>query len=113
MAEPKITFVGAGSAEFAARLITDVLATPGLDSGAFALIDVDGARLDLSRQIAEMLVRASGKGWRVTASTEREELLPGTDYLINSIEVAGLACVEPDYEIPLKYGVDQCIGAPR
>src|SRR5207249_741195 len=75
-----------------------------------ALIDVDGARLDLSRQIAEMLVRASGKGWRVTTSTEREELLPGTDYLINSIEVAGLACVEPDYEIPLKYGVDQCIG---
>ena len=49
MAEPKITFVGAGSAEFAARLITDVLATPGLDSGTFALIDVDVGEVLLER----------------------------------------------------------------
>src|SRR5438270_1586188 len=110
MPNPKITYIGAGSSVFAARLITDVVATPGLDAGTFALIDVDAARLDLSRQIAEMLVRSSGKDWEVQTSTDREELLPGTDYLINSIEVAGLACVEPDYEIPLKYGVDQCIG---
>jgi alpha-galactosidase len=107
---PKITYVGAGSTEFAARLITDVVATPGLDAGTFALIDVDAERLELSRRIAEMVVAASGKEWQVLTSTERAELLPGTDYLINSIEVAGLACVEPDYEIPLRYGVDQCIG---
>lgn len=107
---PKITYVGAGSAEFAARLITDLVATPGLDAGTFALVDIDAGRLDLSRRIAERVVAASGKDWRVESSTDREELLPGTDYLINSIEVAGLACVEPDYEIPLKYGVDQCIG---
>ena len=56
------------------------------------------------------MIAASGKDWRVLSSTQREELLPGTDYLINSIEVAGLANVQPDYEIPLKYGVDQCIG---
>jgi alpha-galactosidase len=56
------------------------------------------------------VVQASGKDWKVVSSTEREELLPGSDYLINSIEVAGLASVEPDYQIPLKYGVDQCIG---
>jgi len=56
------------------------------------------------------VIAASGKDWRVLSSTQREELLPGTDYLINSIEVAGLANVQPDYEIPLKYGVDQCIG---
>jgi alpha-galactosidase len=110
MPSPKITYVGAGSAEFAARLITDVVATPGLDSGTFALVDLDPARLDLSRRIAEKVVAVSGKDWQVVASTEREELLPGTDYLINSIEVAGLACVEPDYQIPLRYGVDQCIG---
>ena len=34
----------------------------------------------------------------------------GTDYVINSIEVAGLENVRHDYDIPLKYGVDQCIG---
>ncbi|MGH2344059.1 MAG: alpha-glucosidase/alpha-galactosidase, partial [Chloroflexota bacterium] len=30
--------------------------------------------------------------------------------IVNSIEVAGVANVRHDYDIPLKYGVDQCIG---
>ena len=30
--------------------------------------------------------------------------------MISTIEVAGLATVGFDYDIPLKYGVDQCIG---
>jgi alpha-galactosidase len=37
-------------------------------------------------------------------------VLANTDYVVNSIEVAGLANVRHDYDIPLKYGVDQCIG---
>src|SRR5439155_14590194 len=72
MPSPKITYVGAGSAEFAARLITDVVATPGLDSGTFALVDIDAERLELSRRIAEKVVAASGKAWQVVAFTERE-----------------------------------------
>ena len=60
MPSPRITYVGAGSAEFAARLITDVVATPGLDSGTFALVDIDAERLGLSRRIAERVVAASG-----------------------------------------------------
>jgi len=107
---PKVTFVGAGSAVFARQLITDILAVDGLDSGTFALVDVDSARLDLARQIAERLVELSGKRWTVAASTERNEVLEGTDYVINSIEVAGLEHVRTDYEIPMRYGVDQCIG---
>jgi alpha-galactosidase len=107
---PKITFVGAGSAVFARQLITDILAVDGLDSGTFALVDIDVARLELARQIAARLVELSGKRWTVTASTERTEVLAGSDYVINSIEVAGLEHVRADYEIPKRYGVDQCIG---
>ena len=107
---PKITYVGAGSSTFAARLISDLVATPGLEAGEMALVDIDPERLELSRQITEKVIRLSGRGWTVTASTDRAEALPGSDYVINSIEVAGLDSVEPDYQIPLKYGVDQCIG---
>ena len=106
----KITYIGAGSSTFAARLISDLVATPGLESGTFALVDIDPERLDLSRQIAEKVVAVSGRDWEVTTTTDRTEALPGSRYVINSIEVAGLDSVEPDYEIPLKYGVDQCIG---
>lgn len=107
---PKVTMVGAGSAVFARQIITDVLAVEGLDHGVFALVDIDAGRLDLARRIAERLVELSGKSWTVEASTDRLEVLEGTDYLVNSIEVAGLQNVRADYDIPLKYGIDQCIG---
>src|SRR5260221_2188603 len=107
---PKITYVGAGSSTFAARLISDLVATPGLESGTFALVDIDAERLELSRLIAEKVVALSGRDWTITTTTDRTEALPGSRYVINSIEVAGLDSVEPDYQIPLKYGVDQCIG---
>ncbi|MDQ6691342.1 MAG: alpha-galactosidase [Candidatus Dormibacteraeota bacterium] len=110
MRVPKIAYIGAGSSNFAARLITDLVATPGLEAGTFALVDIDPDRLELSRQITEKVIGVSGRDWKVTASTDREEALSGCDYVINSIEVAGLDSVAPDYEIPLKYGVDQCIG---
>lgn len=107
---PKVTMVGAGSAVFARQIITDVLAIEGLDSGTFALVDIDGTRLELARAIAQKLVELSHKKWKVAASTDRAEMLPGTDYVVNSIEVAGLQNVRHDYDIPMKYGVDQCIG---
>ena len=107
---PKVTFIGAGSAVFARQLITDILAVEGLDAGELALVDTDAARLDLARRIAERLVALSGKAWTVRASTERRDLLAGSAFIINSIEVAGPANVRHDYDIPLKYGVDQCIG---
>ena len=37
-------------------------------------------------------------------------MLPGTDYLVNCIEVSGVDCVGFDSDIPARYGVDQCIG---
>ncbi len=107
---PKVTMVGAGSAVFARQIITDVLAVDGLHNGVFALVDIDPARLELARKIAQKLVELSGKRWKVEASTDRRDVLPGTDFVVNSIEVAGLQNVRADYDIPLRYGVDQCIG---
>ncbi|HYL07621.1 MAG TPA: alpha-galactosidase [Candidatus Udaeobacter sp.] len=107
---PKVTFIGAGSAVFARQLITDILAVDGLDEGVFALVDIDSRRLSGARRIAERLVELSGKRWRVEASTDRADVLAGSDYVINSIEVAGLQNVRFDYDIPIRYGIDQCIG---
>ncbi|HEY3083969.1 MAG TPA: alpha-glucosidase/alpha-galactosidase, partial [Candidatus Dormibacteraeota bacterium] len=107
---PRVTFIGAGSAVFARQLMTDILAVDGLDEGTFALVDIDAERLELAKGIAERLVELSGKSWWVEASTRRLDVLAGSDYVVNSIEVAGLQNVRHDYEIPMRYGVDQCIG---
>jgi len=107
---PKVTIIGAGSMVFATQLIKDILLTPAIDSGTFALVDIDTARLELAHQMAELLIDQTGRDWRVQASSDRNQVLADSDYVINTIEVAGLAHVRHDYDIPLKYGIDQCIG---
>jgi alpha-galactosidase len=62
-------------------------------------------------QLIEKLVAQLGRdGWSVEASTERKDVLPGSHYLVNCIEVSGTECVRFDNDIPARYGVDQCIG---
>ncbi len=85
MTIPTITILGAGSTVFARQLITDILQIEGLDEGCFALVDIDASRLELARQITERLITHSGKRWIVRASTERLDLLAGTDFIINTI----------------------------
>ncbi len=105
-----VTILGAGSTVFARQLMVDILQVEGLEEGCFALVDIDAERLELAHQLAERLVAQSGKRWSVRASTERRDVLAGSDFIINSIEVAGLANVRHDFDIPMKYGINQCIG---
>ena len=107
----KVTLMGAGSA-FTPRLTNDILSIPGNMGGTIGLVDIDVQRLNTMLQIIEKLIAQKGlsQSWNVVGSTDRTDILPGTDYLTNCIEVSGLACVRHDNDIPKKYGVDQCIG---
>lgn len=106
----KVTFIGAGSAVFAAEVIKDILLIDGINEGIIGLVDIDSERLKVTEKIAKFLIKKTGKKFKLETSTDRNEILPGSDYVVNTIEVAGPQNVEKDYEIPLKYGVDQCIG---
>jgi alpha-galactosidase len=106
----KITLLGAGSG-FTQPLFTDILNIQGLDKGVIGLVDIDGARLAVNVKLMQRLLTVMNRtGWRVEASTDRRRILPGTDYLISTIEVSGVPCVRADNDIPLRYGIDQCIG---
>ncbi len=107
---PNICFLGAGSG-FTRYLAVDVMQVPEIGGGEFRLVDIDGERLALSagvvRKVAE---RVGGGRWTVTATADRRAALRGADYVINCIEVSGTATVRLDNDIPLKYGISQCIG---
>ncbi|HSD48924.1 MAG TPA: alpha-glucosidase/alpha-galactosidase, partial [Actinomycetota bacterium] len=105
-----VTLIGAGSAEFAAELVTDFLSVDALPEGEFRLVDIDPVRLELARGFAEHLIERSAKAWTVRADVDSAAVLAGSDVVINTIEVAGLRNVRHDYDIPLRHGVDQCIG---
>ncbi|MEO6964375.1 MAG: hypothetical protein ABI076_00590, partial [Acidobacteriaceae bacterium] len=106
----KIVVVGAGS-NFTPRLITDILAIPANRGGTISLIDIDESRVSQMRQlIGQIVLQSANTAWVVEASTERRTLLKGADYVMVCIEVNGLHCVPFENDIPLKYGVRQCIG---
>jgi len=107
---PRIAFIGAGSLIFSRRLMIDILTFPDLRDSTFALVDIDPQRLDQARRVAERVLREGEFPAKVEATTDRREALKGADYVIVMILVAGIDAIRPDIEIPLKYGVDQCIG---
>lgn len=106
-----VTMVGAGSF-FTNSVLKDVIQIPNSLGGELRLIDIDGDRLALSEQLIRKILEKSGEEskWTVKSSVNRRDLLPGTDYIVNSIEVSGLACVRYDNDIPLEFGVSQNIG---
>ncbi|MET3543558.1 alpha-galactosidase [Paenibacillus favisporus] len=105
----KISIIGAGSA-FTQDIATDILLIEGIEGGTIALVDIDAERLEIARKLVEKIIELSGKRWNVIASTDRREVIGGSQFVINQIEVGGLQTVRYEYEIPLKYGVNQCIG---
>jgi alpha-galactosidase len=105
----KIAIIGAGSA-FTKEIVVDILNIQDLHEGIFALVDIDESRLQLAQQLVEKLVELSGKKWSVLASTDRRKVIKDANFVINQIEVNGMETVKSEFEIPLKYGVKQCIG---
>lgn len=107
----KVTMLGAGSM-FTPELVKDLFLIPGNVGGTVALVDIDEARLTTMTKLVELLAEEFevADRWTVEANADRLAVLPGTDYLVNCIEVSGVDCVGFDSDIPASYGVDQCIG---
>ncbi len=107
---PNICFLGAGSG-FTSGLATDIMQITAIGGGEYRLVDIDRSRLEISTALVKKIAERLGGGrWTVRATTDRREALPGTNYIINCIEVSGVQTVRHDNDIPLKYGVSQCIG---
>jgi len=107
---PKIAMIGAGSLVFTKTLMADMLATPALRDGEFTLMAPTHRRLDKMAAFVERMIRDNGLNATVRATTDRKEALENADYVVVMVQVGGMTAFRSDYEIPLKYGVDQCIG---
>lgn len=107
----KITLIGAGSVVFAKNLISDILQFPELSGSTIALMDIDPARLETARIMAERVVRKLGVKAKVEATLDRRKAITGANYVICTIQVGGY---KPgtviDFEIPKKFGLLQTIG---
>lgn len=106
----KIAIIGAGSVGFTKKLFTDLLCVPEFRDIEVALTDISQHNLDMIRAILDKIVEANGFPVKVTAHTDRRRALEGAKYIISCVRVGGLEAYADDIRIPLKYGIDQCVG---
>jgi alpha-galactosidase len=109
----KIAFIGAGSLEFTADLVRDILTFPFLEDAQFALMDIDAERLDFAKQAVTKLIGAGKYPATVSITLDRAEALKDADVVLTTILVGGVEIWRHDIEIPKKYGVDVNVGDTR
>lgn len=106
----KIAMIGAGSIGFTRRLIQDIISVPEFENVHLSLTDINKTNLDMIAKVIKQDLKANNKKVVVSTTTNRKKALEGAKYIFCTIRAGGLEAFETDIEIPLKYGVDQCVG---
>ena len=106
----KIAMIGAGSIGFTRKLMHDILAVPELADTHFAFMDINARNLEMVRHLAQRDIDANGLAATITPTTDQREAISDADYVISVIRQGGLTAFQEDIDIPLKYGIDQCVG---
>ena len=111
MAACQVVIIGAGSASFGLGTLASLLHSERLRGSRLALVDSNARGLSLIDALARRLNREWDAGLTIQSSTRREELLPGADFVIVSIETGPREGLwQRDWEIPLRFGVRQPYG---
>jgi len=102
--------IGAGSVVFCQRLVKDILYYDSLKDAHITLMDIDAGRLKTAHRVLEKMREQHKLRCSFSVTTDRREALKGADFAVSMIQVGGLTPYDLDVDIPLKYGVDQCVG---
>jgi alpha-galactosidase len=109
--KPKVVIIGAGSTIFGLGTLATLVRSERLHGSTLGLVDLNGGGLDLIDSLAHRLNQEWEAGLAIESSTLREEVLPGADFVIVSIEVGPREGTwRRDWEIPLRFGVRQPYG---
>ncbi|MDD4797389.1 MAG: alpha-glucosidase/alpha-galactosidase [Eubacteriales bacterium] len=106
----KIAFIGAGSIGFTRRLLTDILAVPEFHDTEVSFTDINAHNLDMVYQLCQRDIDANGLNIKIKATLDRREAFKDAKYVVSCVRVGMLEAFTTDVNIPLKYGVDQCVG---
>ena len=105
----KIVLVGAGGVIFAQNFLKDILTDPELRTHEVTLMDIDAGRLANAVAVAGLIAAKLGIRFTPHATTDLREALNGANYVITIFRSGTIRHQELEYEIPMKYGVDQVV----
>lgn len=106
----KIAIIGAGSVGFTRSMVRDILCVPELQDSHFCFHDINEHNLDMVYQLVSRDIAANPVQASCTRTLDRRECIRDAKYIFSFVRVGGLEGFQTDVDIPLKYGVDQCVG---
>ena len=75
---------------FTRQLVSAILANPCLQDAEIVLEDIDGAILERTLRLIQLMIEQGGLTTRVSATTSQRDALRGADFVINTFQVGGL-----------------------
>ncbi len=106
----RIAFIGAGSIGFTRKLVADLLIVPEFANIEIAFTDINKRNLDMVAELCRRDIAHNGLKTKITATTDRRAALKDANYVFCVVRIGGLEAFQHDVDIPLKYGIDQCVG---
>lgn len=104
----RYVLIGAGSVSFTRGLVADIIRTgKEVDLG---LVDVNPEALEVAERLVAKMVAARQAAIRISASTDRRDVLPGADAVVCTVGVGGRRAWERDITIPGEHGIFQPVG---
>lgn len=106
----KIAFIGAGSIGFTRGLLRDILSVPEFHNIEVAFTDINPKNLDMVTKLCQRDIAGNNLNIKIQSTVNRREAFKHAKYIFSVVRVGGLEAFQYDVDIPLKYGIDQCVG---
>ncbi|TWD96438.1 alpha-galactosidase [Neobacillus bataviensis] len=106
----KVAFIGAGSIGFTRGLLRDLLAVPEFNQIEVAFTDINPQNLQMVTELCQRDINENGLDIQIQSTLNRREALRDARYIFSVVRIGGLEAFQTDVDIPLKYGIDQCVG---
>ena len=106
----KVAFIGAGSIGFTRMLLSDLLSVAEFKNLEIAFTDINEHNLEMVTSLCQRDIDENGLDIKINATLDRREAFRNAKYIINCVRIGVLEAFESDISVPLKYGVDQCVG---
>lgn len=106
----KVAIIGAGSLVFTKQFLNDMFNTPCMAGSTYMLMGPTMWKLEKMKQYADQIIEKNHIDANIICTTDRREALKDADFVILIFYIGGNRAYAYDVEIPIKYGVKQCIG---
>ncbi len=109
-ARPTITIIGAASTTFGPKVLRDILNHPQVGGSTLRFVDINEERLAIYDKLARKLNQFLKTPIQIESTTDRREVLWGSDYVIITVDTGHYHTWQQDFSVPVKYGSRQILG---